>query len=124
TFKWQLLLFLFGLIKQGVFYHRGLIGRRSFFYGEIYRTGSWLRSKHLLGLLLIFQGMDNLFGFGIDNFILLFKIEAGGNHGYGDGTFKAFFLTYPHDDIGTVTGLFLDVIADFANLVNGNFIRA
>ena len=95
-----------------------------FFLGKIEGMDHLGRRQVLLGLLFVFEGVDDLLGFGIDDLVLLVDVEACGDHGDGNGFAQVRVFANPHDDVGPVAGLGLDVIVDLPDLVNGDFLGA
>ena len=65
--------------------------------------------------------MDDFLGFCIYDFVLLFGIETCCNHRNGNGSFQTFIFPYPHNDVGTIPRFILNVVANFADFVNGDF---
>src|SRR5690606_40458693 len=91
------------------------------FYRDIL-YGGCLRAEVLFGDLLLLQGIEHFLGFGVHDIVLLVYIEPGGYHGHRYGLPKVLVLADPHDDVGAVPGLDLDVVVDLPDLVDGDFL--
>src|SRR5690606_529979 len=76
--------------------------------------------QFLFGDLFLLQGIENFLGFGVHDIVLLVHVEPGGDHGNGNGLPEVLVLPDPHDDVGTVPGLDLDVVVALPDLIDGD----